>query len=744
MPWRDWAPFTGSPYVDWWEETGYRSSLNRDAQKYNFARSGLTFGQRGTFADFLPLPVEGPELAGDPYSAGNRDAALDSALESIAAFIPSDVLNDVDGNRARADFVSQAVRDKLPKVEDPETVIVGIVDVGMPLGHRRLRAADGSTRILSAWQQMSTQPMEDLAFGEELYKGDIDAALAAASGGTLHGALDEDAFNRATRVVDMDNTFGEREAARRAAHGAHVLDLAAGYDTDDPEDAARADKIKVIAVNIPSIDIVGNAGELLDGFVLSAYERILAIADAIWEKSCPQTSGAYRTVINMSLGRQAGPKTGVDLIPAYLRQIKRRRGAQGEMLNFTMPAGNDNLTRCNAVLEPSAQTAQSLNWRILPQDGSPNYVEVWTAPPQGADTLLSNPNTVDVQLVPPSGDPSPTVERLEGAPPVPFNVKSALGNSAAVYREVLLVNKNGDNPAAPFAPVWLLRHVFAVAPTHRARNDLETAPAGLWQIRITNRTDQTLQCQCSIQTDQGLLPTSGESVRSFFDDPGYWLYDSYVGTGDLLETYAYPSAVRGQRLNQDLRPALGHAAPSPVKRHGTINSTAAHNAVARVAGYRASDGRPAFYSSAGKGRLPDARLPDDDSGTTVQIEPLMSDALAPTVSFPTEDSPMLPGILASGGADGSVAALRGTSFAAPQAARLIAERLVDGDRPDWSERKRLFEEAQKLEDGLVVSDEVIAARRDFLRRPPLTDTVEVIGGGRVPRQGARRIDRRGA
>jgi len=49
---------------------------------------------------------------------------------------------------------------------------------------------------------------------------------------------------------------------------------------------------------------------------------------------------------------------------------------------------------------------------------------------------------------------------------------------------------------------------------------------------------------------------------------------------------------------------------------------------------------------------------------------------APNGALPTDDSPTLFGILASGARDGSQIAYRGTSFAAAQATRLLAARLA--------------------------------------------------------------------
>lgn len=743
MEWSGFDGFGGNPYVEWRRRV-IPTAKKEVEQEIRFGDLGLSFAD-GDKADL----IESFHFRANPteeISLRSVSEVYEQALSDVIAFLPREVVNAPPANQD-VKTATKEVREKLPVINDPDTVIMGVIDVGMPLGHRRLRDAEGKTRILASWQQLAMENSSAVPFGHELYKSDIDRLLAAHSPNGLDGWLDEDSFNRATHVIDMENTFGEREAARRAAHGAHVLDLAAGYDPRPGQSGTDLhDKIKIIAVNFPSIDVVGNSGELLDGLVLTAYERIIALADAIWEKSFgdtaqPGAQRSFRTVINMSLGRQAGPKNGIGLIPAYLSTIKRRRGAETEsQLNFVMPAGNDNLSRCHAILEPPPKKTLYLNWRIQPQDQSDNYVEVWTQPPRGmGDLLRDEPQKIDIRLIAPDGTISP-LQTAEA------HIVSYYGNQAAVFREThaRFDDKPEDGDGEDdFEPVWMLRHLFVVSPTHRALDDRDTAEAGLWKIRIENKTTEQVHCVCTVQTDQGLLPGNAESLRSYFDDPDYVLYDDYEGMGDLRQTYAYQSPKPGPKDNQDLRPHPETGRASQVKRHGTVNSTAAHNIAARVSGYRVSDGRAAAYSSSGIGRPPKNGQPSEDSGAVVPVDGAERAARAPTASFPTEDAPMHPGVLGAGGADGSVVAMRGTSFASPQAARLIAEELAEARFLHQSEKRRLFVRAKKLEDEDHANETSRKTRKRFSAKPRLDDWTEVMGRGRVEPQEERQADRIG-
>jgi len=73
--------------------------------------------------------------------------------------VPKLALNPATGGKI---VVKQPNRANMPSGTDADlstaiaedTVIAGVIDVGMPLGHRRLRLANGKTRILSAWQMI--------------------------------------------------------------------------------------------------------------------------------------------------------------------------------------------------------------------------------------------------------------------------------------------------------------------------------------------------------------------------------------------------------------------------------------------------------------------------------------------------------------------------------------------------------------------------------------------------------------
>jgi hypothetical protein len=97
----------------------------------------------------------------------------------------------------------------------------------------------------------------------------------------------------------------------------------------------------------------------------------------------------------------------------------------------------------------------------------------------------------------------------------------------------------------------------------------------------------------------------------------------------------------------------GRLGEGVVLRSDTLNAMATGEKTITVAGYRRSDGEPAPYSSCGRIRGNANRIPD--------------------VAAPCEEGTTHVGILGAGPRSGAAVALRGTSFAAPQVGRWIAD-----------------------------------------------------------------------
>ena len=579
------------------------------------------------------------------------------------------------------------VVDALPEV-DPDTIIVGIIDTGISLGHRNFRDAAGKTRVISAWQQGAEfdEPAKgwrylnypkrrsQLPFGREVVEAEINDALRSSSPDGLTGWLDEDSFNRKLFLVDPRDPTGQRDLDHRAAHGTHILDLASGH-VPIPENARNMAQEKIIAVNLPAQYAHGTAGNFLAYFAIYALERILFMADALWLKNNPSSKAAqrgYPVVINFSYGMQAGPKDGSSLFERMLSHtLQNRIEGANSPVRVVMPAGNENLNRgaASSVLGASGQThAPSGNraaphirlpLQVSPADHTANYLEIWT---EQQDTTTEIEARTRIFITPPGQGPIPV-------PPLQDKTHADLMREEDGALVARLYCQDLPNDVGVRR-----RYLLCTAPTLGFAKGCVLAPSGTWQIEV-HYDGTPVDFAFHVQSDQSGVRQSRTGRRAYFDHPNY---DTHV----LRHTDARSAVFGGERDSYHYDPILGtdDAEPwpvfGPVQRRGTHNALAAArsnrvgDAMLCIAGYDESSGHPAIYSGTAAG----------DPNQTGQERAKVS------VAFPSETAPNLFGLLAAGAKNGSAVAFRGTSMATALATRHIVERFAAAlSGPDLSE-----------------------------------------------------------
>jgi hypothetical protein len=240
---------------------------------------------------------------------------------------------------------------------------------------------------------------------------------------------------------------------------------------------------------------------------------------------------------------------------------------------------------------------------------------------------------VQVRLLPPRGTlaTSPLRSRLG---PVPSDWKVGGSVLARAYHQF---DRNRE------------RITLVIRPTAADARAEPVCPAGDWQIEITNlklKPGQPIDVR--VQRDDPLVIGRPGGRQAYFEHPGYERFEP--GTG---------------RLRNDAR----HD-PGPVIRSRTLSAYTTNSSSVVVAGYRRSDGQPAIYSSAG---------------------PTTSGRRGPDLAAPCEESPSHRGVLAAGTYSGSVATLNGTSVAAPQVTRLLAD--------EFAARRGLSDLLRRVGDG---------------------------------------------
>ena len=334
-------------------------------------------------------------------------------------------------------------------------------------------------------------------------------------------------------------------------------------------------------------------------------------------------------VVNISYGFIAGPHDGSSILEAAIDQMIALRP---QPFAVVLPAGNSHVARCHARLQLAPLARQTLPWRLQPDDYTPSYMEIWLPNrPGGAPAAR-----VRLRIRPPGAAWSPWINEGDA-----FYWQPA----ADVLCEVVY-----HNTVAPGRNRNMI--LIATAPTAVLEGNRQPAPSGPWEIEIQNRNlGPNEGIDAWIQRDDSPFGYPARGRQSYFDA------DDYVRFGDA-----------GREVETDNA--------SVVQRGGSMNSISTGSRTVVIGGFHRQDGRAAKYSAGGP-------LPPPGRGAPTPNGP---DAMAVS-----DDSVVHSGVLAAGTRSGSCVAMFGTSVAAPQVTRWIADRMAAGQPFD---RQAVFNFAQ--------------------------------------------------
>ena len=533
--------------------------------------------------------------------------------------------------------------DALPRLKPPDgepnpgTVVVGVIDYGIAFAHERFRLKQEETRIEYFWvqdapcgegdagQPEGQEAVNPVPYGREINKGQIDVLLAAHADSKI---VDEERLYRRA-AVQLGNRW-LRSVSRRVAHGTHVMDLACGYDLTDEDGRKRP----IVCVQLPEATTADTSGENLDAYALDGIRYILERAEAIARQN---DWAPLPVVINFSYGNVAGPHDGTsDLEEAIDELINAHPN-----LKVVIPSGNSHLGRLHAELtfDRPGQTMK-LHWRVLPDDRTPSFLEIWL--PLEVWLPGVKPEEKDPRwqaAVDPAKRASPIHLRIAAPGP------SAEGEleGAAPGDGLRLLADNGDvlcEARYHFIGAPTNRGMFLIALQPTRRNEPvpgtpgnPVALSGTWTITLENVSLKPKGLvEAWIQRDDTPYGFPRRGRQSYFDHRCYQRFD------------------HGGRLVEDDQEGC------IIKRAGSMNAIATGEKTIVVGGYVRKNGKPAEYSAGGPVTHPWPRRGPDTSAVS-------------------DESRVLRGVLAAGTRSGSVVALDGTSVAAPQATRDIADAL---------------------------------------------------------------------
>lgn len=562
------------------------------------------------------------------------------------------------------------------------TVVMGVIDDAICFAHEAFRDADDRSRIHAFWEQAGEPDGSVVPFGRELLKEPghgIDKLLEDAK--LPSQQIDEETLYKTAGFIDFSK--GTRQlAALRFTHGTHVLDIAAGHHPSDN----RTDR-PIVAVQLPPEVVEQSSGSEMDLYAISAIDYILSRAEWLAADGEP-----LPVVITMSYGFIAGPHDGTTrlekAIDLRLEAYRKKHDVQAELV---LSAGNSHLSRCHArfafediAAAESLSTKKSvlLEWRILPDDKTDSFVEIWLPfdgevkyNPKLGRNLLDD-DRIQVRVTSPSGAQSGWVTGVNGHTERLVPVGAPAASNAAVA-EVKYLFSGGDTNRAMF------RITVGPTATLEVNSASPDAPAGIWKIEIEQlRIEDCAPVECWVQRDDTIYGYPQRGRQSYFENGGYNISNEN-GIPIVEDDDASPDAL--------------------VRRRSLISAMATGKAPIVVGAYDAKDNRPADYSSGGPVTAP-------------ATDP------RPHVLGIGDWSRVGYGILAAGGKSGSVVASDGTSAAAPYVARLLAEWIVTDSKSPGLEHAKT--QAEDNETNLPPD------------APELSD--ERSGWGRVPAAGAER------
>jgi len=240
-------------------------------------------------------------------------------------------------------------------------IIVALVDWGLDVAHPDFRMADGSTRVLSLWDQRARPG--NLSNNRYGY-------------GWVH---DQQAINAALRQSDPYSmlAYHPADASSGPTHGTHTAGIAAGNGrSGGPEGMAPESDIIFVHLATATGEHGDNIGD--SAALLEAIDFISRVAgDRPW-------------VVNLSMGKQAGPHDGRTLtelgIDAAMSVAPGRACVQSTGNYFNRPVHTEGWLRPGEVREVGFHTGH--------EDGFTHEIDVW----------YSGRDRITVEMIAPSGE----------------------------------------------------------------------------------------------------------------------------------------------------------------------------------------------------------------------------------------------------------------------------------------------------------------------------------------------------
>jgi|GEM_PF-3794315 len=412
-------------------------------------------------------------------------------------------------------------------------VVVAVIDGEIAYDHPTFRKTSSNveSRFRFFWDQNPVPDSHEVGHALKYTYGVERAYLARYRGGIVPVMVPSDVRAAST-------------------HGTHVASLLAGVEPpayrlrhderlaiETPADRDHVSEFDIVGIRLPGKTVADTSCASLAPHVIDALHYI------VWR--CDPTT---KIVANLSFGRLTGPHDGSSMLERAIDDILLRCK---ERFSLVLPTGNSFSLQHHAVLA-DARIAQTLTWRIPPDNPVPAFIEIWAE----QDAELS------VKLKDPRGHELSTTS--DGATVSVFSNTSTTTVIGAVIPCSNPVDSNSGKKLI----------LLVVAPTAPIDPRRAPAQAGDWEVQIKNKVQGTVRVW--IERDDVRTGNTSTVRRSYFVDSG-------KVRGDMTGTY--PPSISAY----------------VVTGHGTLNGMATGVRPIAVGGYRLSDQAGADYSGSGSG-----------------------------------------------------------------------------------------------------------------------------------------------
>jgi hypothetical protein len=359
----------------------------------------------------------------------------------------------------------------------------------------------------------------------------------------------------------------------------------------------------------------------MGSYVLQAVRMIMLWADTIVREDGKPAP----LVINFSYGILAGPKDGTQHLEHALAKLIKFRNRKTRTA-LVLPAGNSYRVRTTAKVILKKGDSKKLDWIALPDAAAPNFIEMWL---DDVDPHCSSA-PVEITLTAPDG---------------------SCGRPICLEQGVIWLLIVEDRPIAGMCydidcDTSRGRIFLAVGPSVRNEKDWPIAPCGRWMVSIKNKVAGEITAHWYVQRDDTPFGYPRRGRQSYLDAD--YAYERDCKTGDYREYDKEWCPL----THEDTLSAIA-TAPCGFTVVGAAEATDEFRE-------GANDCPPSDYAS---------------SGPTISRD-------EPDCSAIADDGDALWGVLAAGTLSGSSVLMRGSSVAAPQIVRELADEIAAGSFGD--------------------------------------------------------------